>query len=125
MALADLLSLSSHNDKKIGISEERIKENMNELREAFSFYREYPDVFVDLLKGEDSTFELFTYQRIFLRMVMRHRLAYCVFPRAYSKSFLAVLVLILRCILYPGANLFVTTGGKERNNLCLLCIIVR
>lgn len=64
MALADLLSLSSHNDKKIGISEERIKENINELREAFSFYREYPDVFVDLLKGEDSTFELFTYQRI-------------------------------------------------------------
>lgn len=45
---------------------------------------------------------------------MRHRLAYCVFPRAYSKSFLAVLVLMLRCILYPGASLFVTTGGKEQ-----------
>lgn len=31
-----------------------------------------------------------------------------------SKSFLAILVLMLRCILFPGAKLFVTTGGKER-----------
>jgi hypothetical protein len=36
-----------------------------------------------------------------------------VFPRAYSKSFLSVLVLMIRCILYPGAKLFVTSGGKE------------
>lgn len=112
MALCDLLKLSDGN-KKIGLSEERILENMDELRSAFSFYREYPDIFVDLLKG-NSTFELYTYQRIFLRMVMRHRLAYCVYPRAYSKSFLSILVLMLRCILYPGAKLFVTTGGKEQ-----------
>jgi hypothetical protein len=37
-----------------------------------------------------------------------------VFPRAYSKSFLAALILIIRCILYPGAKLFVTSGGKEQ-----------
>jgi hypothetical protein len=36
-----------------------------------------------------------------------------VFPRAYSKSFLSVLVLMIRCILYPRAKLFVTSGGKE------------
>jgi len=45
---------------------------------------------------------------------MRHRYAYATYPRAYSKSFLSVLVLMLRCILFPGAHLFVTTGGKER-----------
>ena len=45
---------------------------------------------------------------------MRHRYAYATFPRAYSKSFLSVLVLMLRCILYPGSHLFVTTGGKEQ-----------
>ena len=45
---------------------------------------------------------------------MRHRYAYCTFPRAYSKSFLSVLVLMLRCVLYPGSHLFVTTGGKEQ-----------
>ena len=45
---------------------------------------------------------------------MRHRYAYATFPRAYSKSFLSVLVLMIRCILYPGSHLFVTTGGKEQ-----------
>jgi len=37
-----------------------------------------------------------------------------VFPRAYSKSFLSVLALMIQCILYPGAHLFVTSGGKEQ-----------
>ena len=32
--------------------------------------------------------------------------------RAYSKSFLSMMALMLRCILYPGSELFVTTGGK-------------
>lgn len=31
-----------------------------------------------------------------------------------SKSFLAVMVLIIRCILHPGAKLFITSGGKEQ-----------
>lgn len=34
---------------------------------------------------------------------------------AYSKSFLTVLGLILKCILYPGAHLFVTSGGKQQS----------
>ena len=45
---------------------------------------------------------------------MRHRYCYAVFPRAFSKSFLSVLVLMLRAILYPGSNLFISTGGKEQ-----------
>jgi hypothetical protein len=45
---------------------------------------------------------------------MRHRQVYATFPRAYSKSFLSVLILMLRCILFPGSDLFVTTGGKEQ-----------
>lgn len=31
-----------------------------------------------------------------------------------SKSFLAVLTLMIECILYPGAHLFSTSGGKEQ-----------
>lgn len=45
---------------------------------------------------------------------MRYQYVYATFPRAYSKSFLSVLVLMVRCILYPGAHLFVTSGGKEQ-----------
>jgi len=45
---------------------------------------------------------------------MRHRYVYATFPRAYSKSFLSMMALMIRCILYPNSHLFVTTGGKEQ-----------
>ena len=116
MALADLLSLSSKMiTKKTGISEERIRAQMPTIRQYVAFWREYPDIFVEFLCGSNpENFHLFFYQRLFLRAVMRHRYAYATFPRAYSKSFLSVLILMLRCVLYPGAHLFVTTGGKEQ-----------
>lgn len=113
MALQDLLNLST-NRKKIGLSEERIRAIIPAARQYISFWREYPDLFVDFMKGPDSTFNLFFYQRVFMRAAMRHKYVYAVFPRAYSKSFLAVMILMIRCILYPRCKLFVTSGGKEQ-----------
>lgn len=115
MSLADLLRNSdTRNGLKQGLSEERLKEQMPSLRSLVAFYREYPDYLVDFMKGPDSTFHFYFYQRIFLRIVMRHRYVYATFPRAYSKSFLSMMALMLRCILYPNSHLFVTTGGKEQ-----------
>lgn len=116
MALQDLMELSlSKNSKKQGLSEERILAQKEKIREYIAYWREYPDMFVDFLCGSNpENFHLFFYQRLFLRAVMRHRYAYATFPRAYSKSFLSVLILMLRCVLYPGSHLFVTTGGKEQ-----------
>ena len=116
MALADLMELSkSKNTKKTGLSEERIRAQIPIIRDYIAYWREYPDKFVDFLCGSNpENFHLFFYQRVFLRAVMRHRYAYATFPRAYSKSFLSVLVLMIRCVLYPGSHLFVTTGGKEQ-----------
>ena len=117
MALQDLMELSlSKGGKKTGLSEERIRESLPVIREYIAYWREYPDMFVEFLcgPGNPENFHLFFYQRLFLRAVMRHRYAYATFPRAYSKSFLSVLILMLRCVLYPGAHLFVTTGGKEQ-----------
>lgn len=116
MALSDLLKLSSKDSlssSAIELSEDRIMKAIPEIRKYVSFWREYPDLLVDFLVGENpQNFKFFAYQRIFLRAIMRHKYSYAVYPRAYSKSFLAVLVLLLRCILYPGAKMFVTTGGK-------------
>lgn len=112
MALADLLALSEERNTKQGISEERIVAQMDNLRTMIAFFREYPDLFVDFIKGENSTFHFYFYQRIFLRIVMRHRFVYATYPRAYSKSFLTMMAQMIRCILYPGAEMFVTTGGK-------------
>jgi len=115
MALKDLLQLGNNLSKKQGLSEERIAAQIPNVRKVVSYWREYPDVFVDFMKGPDSTFNLFFYQRIFLRIVMRCRYVYAVFPRAYSKSFLSILALIIRCILFPNAHLFISTGGKEQS----------
>jgi hypothetical protein len=115
MSLQKILDFSSSkNLKKTEMTEERIRECMPELRKAIAFYREYPDIFVDDIKGEDCPFKFYYYQRIFLRVAMRHRKVYATFPRGYSKSFLSMMVLMLRCILYPGVELFITTGGKEQ-----------
>ena len=114
MSLQNLLDLSSQRNKKIGVSEERVRAVMPEVRNTIAFFREYPDLFVDFVKGPDSNFKFYFYQRVFLRVVMRHRKVYATFPRAYSKSFLSMMVLMLRCILYPGCELFITTGGKEQ-----------
>ena len=118
MALADLLNLSDKG-RKIGISEERVRAILPALREYVAFWREYPDLFVDFMStgGDPSkkkSLNLYYYQRCFLRAAMRYKYVYMVFPRAYSKSFLSVMVLMIRCILYPGAKLFVTSGGKEQ-----------
>ena len=127
MSLQSLLDISERGGHlKQGLSEERLSEQLPHLRNLVSFYREYPDYLIDaMLKnneykaGEDNpynpnNFHFYFYQRIFLRVVMRHRYVYATFPRAYSKSFLSMLVLMLRCILYPNSQLFVTTGGKEQ-----------
>ena len=86
MSLQKLLDLSSSKRKKIGLSEERIRAALPAIRSAISFYREYPDLFVDFIKGPDSTFKFFFYQRIFLRIVMRHRKVYATFPRAWIRA---------------------------------------
>lgn len=118
MALSDLLELSN-NRKKIGLSEERIDAIKPYLRQYIAYWREYPDMFVDFLQdGGDETREkklkFYFYQRVFLRAAMRYKYVYMTFPRAYSKSFLSVMVLMCRCILYPRSKLFVTSGGKEQ-----------
>ena len=118
MALQDLLNLSTKR-KKIGLSEERIEAIKPALRQYIAFWREYPDLFIDFLQdGGDPTKEkklkFYFYQRVFLRAAMRYKYVYMTFPRAYSKSFLSVMVLMCRCILYPRSKLFVTSGGKEQ-----------
>ena len=115
MNLKELLQLSSDREyKKQGLSEQRLLADIDDLRNLIAFFREYPDIFVDFIKGKDSTFNFLFYQRIFLRIVMRHRYVYATFPRAYSKSFLSMMALMIRCILYPNSHLFVTTGGKQQ-----------
>ena len=115
MALQDLLDLSQQR-KKVGLSEERVNAIIPVGRQYVAYWREYPDMFIDYLleMGNPQNFKFFFYQRVFLRIAMRYQYVYAVFPRAYSKSFLSMMVLMIRCVLYPKCELFVTSGGKEQ-----------
>lgn len=88
MSLANLLSLSANDiqqeenpfDKEI--TEQRLRQCMPQLRELIAYYRAYPDIFVDEIKGPDCKFQFYFYQRVYLRVAMRHRFVYATFPRA-------------------------------------------
>ena len=121
MALKDLVEAqASYNRKKIGLSEERIEAIIPIVRQYIAYWREYPDMFVDYVQTGNNPdikkgLELRFYQRVFMRVAMRYKYVYAVYPRGYSKSFLAVLILMVRAILYPGAKLFTAAGGKQQS----------
>lgn len=70
MALQDLLTISTvQQQKKIGLSEERVSAIIPQARDYISFWREYPDLFVDFMRtggrsDVKTTFNLFFYQRV-------------------------------------------------------------
>ena len=63
MSLEKLMSISTSSsyDKKQGLSQERIRNQLPNLRNLIAFYREYPDYLVDYLKGPESTFNFYFY----------------------------------------------------------------
>lgn len=87
MALKDLLELSGSH-VKIGLSEERVRAVIPSAREYISFWREYPDLFVDfMVRGhrqevKEGEFKFYFYQRVFLRIIFRYQYVYAVYPRA-------------------------------------------
>lgn len=87
MALQDLLTLSaSKTQEKIELNNERIERIIPIARDYISFWREYPDMFVDFMQtgwrdDVKTTFHLYFYQKIFLRISMRYKYVYAVFPR--------------------------------------------
>lgn len=109
---SDFIKQKKKNDDIL--TEQRIRDVIPQATKRISFWREYPDLFIDYLAGPKSKFKLFFYQRIFLRAAMRHQYFYGVFPRAYSKSFLSVLLMMVKCILYPGFKGFIVSGGSEQ-----------
>ncbi len=114
MALKDLLALEQSRTGVLEVTQERLNACMPQIRSLIAQFRQYPDLFIDFIKGPECNFKFYFYQRVFLRIVMRHRYVYATFPRAYSKSFLSMMALMLRCIFYPNSELFITTGGKQQ-----------
>lgn len=86
-------------EKGVVITEEFLERNEKFLEEELQLYTVYPDIYLDTIKPTDSQFDLFPYQRLFLRALMRYNQIYITATRAASKSFLSVLGLYLQCVL--------------------------
>lgn len=118
MALKDIIQASS---RKKELDSDAIKEevhnHLNDYRELIAYWRVYPDRLVDyyLSLGNPYNFKFIFYQRLFLRALFRHKYVYATFVRAWSKSFMSVMALMLKAILYPGAKLFTVAGGKQQS----------
>lgn len=88
--------------------------NKEKWRELCSYFRWYPDKFLDFISPPDAKISLYFYQRIYLRIMMRYRKVFITATRGTSKSYLQNLSFILRCIMYSRVKLFVTCVGKEQ-----------
>lgn len=87
MSLQSIMALSIDEESPFqdkSLTQERVKAQMENLRQLIAFYREYPDIFVDQIKGKNCKFTFLHYQRQFLRAVMRHREVYATYPRAWK-----------------------------------------
>ena len=101
-------------EKGVIVNEDWMKQNLDRIGDLFSFFTAYPDLFLDLITPSDSGIHLFFYQRIFLRAAMRFQKVYITACRAYSKSFLTILALILQCIFIPGRKVFICAPNKSQ-----------
>jgi hypothetical protein len=93
---------------------EHILNNSKTYKELIAYWRVYPDKLIDyyLSLGNPFNFKFFFYQRLFIRSLFRHKYVYATFVRAWSKSFMSAMALMLMCILYPGAKIAVAAGGN-------------
>ena len=55
-----------------GTNQKSISEILPEFSEMLSYFRVYPDKFIDYILPEDSAFKLYPFQRIFLRVMARY-----------------------------------------------------
>lgn len=90
-ALLSMQDIGGIQKERALITENRLENQLPNLRKRIAFWREYPDLFIDENKGTKSTFKFYTYQRVFLRIIMRHKYVYATFPRAYENAPIKIL----------------------------------
>lgn len=101
--------------KGVSVSEDKLISLEPLLQKYLNLFTAYPDIYVDkILRPAASNFSLFFYQVIFLRACLRYRYVYVVACRAFSKTFISVLALILECIFRPGAKIFMASPTKDQ-----------
>lgn len=100
--------------KGIILNENYLEANFNSIGNIISIFTAYPDLYLDLIAPQNNPTDLFFYQRITLRALMRFKDIYVTAPRAFSKSFITILAMILQCIFIPGTKRFICAPNKTQ-----------
>lgn len=69
-------------EKGAVLTEQRIDKHRELYEQVCQFWSVYPDVYLDSILPSTSHFSLYFYQRIFLRVIMRHGRICVIAPRA-------------------------------------------
>ena len=101
-------------EKGVVLTKEFLDSNQELFTSYLNYWLLYPDLFLDAIQPEEDkkNFHLFFYQRIALRASMRYRYHYWTATRATSKSFSAYLSSVVRAVLLPGSNIFISSDVK-------------
>lgn len=101
-------------EKGVVITEEWLKRNEELLYDCWNVYAAYPDIYLDMIKPKSSNFDLFPYQRVFLRACMRYTTLYITAARAASKTFLSILAKYLQCVFIPNHVSSIVAPNKNQ-----------
>lgn len=101
-------------EKGVILTEEYLEKNQKLFERYAQFFTVYPDIFLDLIAPESPQIQLFPYQRVFLRAIMRYKNVYVTACRAFSKSFITILGEVLQCIFLPGTKRFICAPNKNQ-----------
>ena len=101
-------------EKGVVLTEQYLTSIQDLLEKYMNFFTAYPDIFLDIIAPADAPIKLFPYQRIFLRAVMRFKNVYVTACRAFSKSFITILGMVLQCIFMPRTKRFICAPMKAQ-----------
>jgi hypothetical protein len=97
-----------------GTNQKNMAEQMPVWADMLAYFQVYPDKFIDYILDEESTFKLYPFQRIFLRVMARYKKVYITATRGTSKSFLNILSMYLKCIFFPNIKLSLVAPQKDQ-----------
>lgn len=101
-------------EKGAVITPRRIEKNRSLYERYCAYWTVYPDRFIEMITPLSSKFKLKFFQKIFLRVCLRHGRILTIAPRAAGKSFICILALYLICIFRPGSHCVQCAPGKAQ-----------
>lgn len=115
------------NDREINIPKKFLKDinlknffinNIFKIAKVLSFYRWYPDLYLDSFKKiqppEAVGFKLFPYQRQLLRMILRYNSTFFCATRSSAKTFINILASYLKAMLYPNIKITIFASTLDQ-----------